>query len=188
MTRGIDYAARREVADRWMTLAERQLRARAWRPETVERDIAWDLATATAVVHTQLPPWTEDPLDHRLARLAHCAPALRLGMRAGGWGLPAAEAAPPGPDTRVDLPALLAAVYPLAEAVERWADLCGNLQRDRVGAVPTAVAAEEAAAALSADVPGLFNHVAHGEVFWGGLAAFGTKMDVIATGRVDTVP
>ncbi|MET9263688.1 hypothetical protein [Amycolatopsis sp. NPDC004079] len=181
----IDYNARHEVADQWLTTAERQLRTGLWRPAPIEADIAWDLSTASALVHTSAPPWPEEPLDLRLARLAHCAPAIRLGMLAGGWGLPAAEAAPPGPDTQVGLPALLAAVYPLAAAAERWADLCGSIRRGQAGGIPDETAAYEA---IAAGVPGILNHLAHLETFFGGSASFALKLDVVATVDVDSLP
>lgn len=180
----IDYNGRRVVADQWLATAKRQLRSQDWRPGLVERDIAWDLATTLGVVHASAPPWPDEPLDLRLARLAHCAPAIRLGMLAGGWGLPFDETAPPGPDTLVDLPALLAAVYPLAVAAERWADLCGSIRRDRAAGVPDETAAYQA---VSGGVPGILNHLAHLETFFGG-PSFAMLLDGVATGDVDTLP
>uniref|UniRef100_UPI003F4958BE hypothetical protein n=1 Tax=Amycolatopsis sp. CA-096443 TaxID=3239919 RepID=UPI003F4958BE len=180
----IDYNARREIAGQWLTTAGRQLRARIWRPAPLEARIAWDLSTAVAVAHMPPPPWPHEPLDLRLARLAHCAPTIRLGMQAGGWGPPADEAAPPGPDALVDLPALLAAVYPLAAAAEQWSDLSGSIRPGRAGGVPDET---DAYAAVSSDAPGILNHLAHLETFFGG-ASFAMTLDAVATGDVDTVP
>lgn len=177
----MDYPARREVARRWMALAERQLRARQWWPTLVEREIAWDLARATRRPVRDLPPHTAEVLAWRLLSLAHCAPAVRLAMRAGGWSLPDDGVDPPGPDTQVTLPGLLAALYPTAAAAERWSDQCDVYYRT---VAASADMDATVTAQMTATAPSIEEYTADLEQLWGA-GGLGVLLFVVATGNVD---
>ncbi|WP_167545523.1 hypothetical protein [Amycolatopsis rubida] len=80
-TAAIDCGPRRETADRRTTLAERGLRARDWRPETIDRDIAWDLGYRDWRRARLLPPAVAGPCAACSAivcaarRSSRCVPA-----------------------------------------------------------------------------------------------------------------
>ena len=163
-----DVASAREVAQRWLTAAERQLRSGQWQLSAREAEIAFDVAGAGGRPSASVPPHTDEELWLRLSRLTGWAAAIRLGLRALGRVVPdsdGSEGAAREPTGVITLPGLLWAMYACVIKAQQW--------QQRHNSLGFSAQAAEIDKALAEEVPGLVEHVAGMETLLGpfGLSA-----------------
>lgn len=179
MTDELDYPTRHARAKEWTRRAEHHLVTYTWRPTDKEREIVDDVDRAGRSPVPSMPPFTDEPVWFRLARLSSWAPAIRLGMRAGKWKLPKQGiGAPPTGGKAITLADLLSGIYLVAEILEEWD------RKDWYRSAP--ISDEEHAQHMADEIPGFADHLADAERFFGGIGGIGTGLiAAIVTGNVE---
>ncbi|MFD0574403.1 hypothetical protein ACFQ0T_40705 [Kitasatospora gansuensis] len=108
------FADRIDGAWEWWSAAIEESQEGRWVRDAVERQVLADIVAATNALHGGRPaPFTEDPWQVRIGRIANWAGVLRLAARAGGWALQPVVGRSPA--QRAGMAELLSGIYAVGE-------------------------------------------------------------------------
>ncbi|MEU4690160.1 hypothetical protein [Actinoplanes sp. NPDC023714] len=108
---------------RWWSAAIDEAQEGRWVRNATERRVIADIVAATgALSGGRMPPFTGDPMDVRVKRIAEWATVVRAAARAGGWEIHTVAGHPAGPPFigSAGMAELLSALLAIGQQGDLW--------------------------------------------------------------------